>query len=75
MQLLKPVDYKLTVRLIIITSLKHEFQLRKHNKSWIRITWHNLIIEAEVFDPSAELSRIIGSNLNPNKHGYVVTKS
>ena len=61
MRLLKPVDYKLKVHLIINTASMLEFQLRKHNKSGIEITWHDLIMEAEVFDRSAELS--IAGNL------------
>ena len=40
-----------------------EFQLRKHKKSGIEITWRDLIMEAEVFDRSAELSIVTGSNL------------
>ena len=38
MRLLKPVDYKLKVHLMISTSSMRKFQLRKHNKSWIEIT-------------------------------------
>ena len=79
MRLLKPVDYKLKVLLIINTSSKLEFQLRKHNKSCIVITWRDLrsrqvirlIREAEVFDRSAELSIVTGSNLDPKKYLYV----
>ena len=52
-----------------------EFQLRKHKKSGIEITWRDLIMEAEVFDRSAELSIITGSNLDPKKYWYVPTKS
>ena len=56
-----------------------EFQLRKHNKSCIGITWRDLrsrqvirlIREAEVFDRSAELSIVTGSNLDPKKYLYV----
>ena len=33
-----------------------EFQLRKHKKSGIEITWRDLIMEAEVFDPIDWLS-------------------
>ena len=52
-----------------------EFQLRKHKKSGIEITWRDLIMEAEVFDRSAELSIVTGSNLDPKKSWYVLTKS
>ena len=52
-----------------------EFQLRKHNKSCIGITWRDLIMEAEVFDRSAELSIVTGSNLDPKRYWYVLTKS
>ena len=38
MRLLKHVDYKLKVHLIINTSSMFEFQLRKHNKSCIGTT-------------------------------------
>ena len=48
-----------------------EFQLRKHKKSGIEITWRDLIMEAEVFDRSAELSIVTGSNLDPKKYLYV----
>ena len=75
MQLLKPVDYKLKVHLIIITASMLEFQLRKHKKSGIEITWRDLIMEAEVFDRSAELFKVTGSNLDPKKYWYVLTKS
>ena len=75
MRLLKPVDYKLEVHLIIITVSMLEFQLRKHKKSDIEITWRDLIMEAEVFDRSAELSIVTGSNLDPKKSWYVLTKS
>ena len=79
MRLLKPVDYKLKVLLIINTCSMLEFQLRKHNKSCIGITWRDLrsrqvirlIREAEVFDRSAELSIVTGSNLDPKKYLYV----
>ena len=74
-RLLKPVDYKLKVHLIINTSSVLEFQLRKHKKSGIEITWRDLIMEAEVFDRSAELSIVTGSNLDPKKYWYVLTKS
>ena len=37
MRLLKPVDYKLKVHLIINTSSMLKFQLRKHKKSCIGI--------------------------------------
>ena len=75
MQLLKPVDYKLKVHLIINTSSMLEFQLRKHNKSCIGTTWRDLIIKAEVFDRSAELSIVTGSNLDPEKYWYLQLKS
>ena len=75
MRLLKPVDYKLEVHLIIITVSMLEFQLRKHKKSNIEITWRDLIMEAEVFDRSAELFIVTGSNLDPKKYWYVLTKS
>ena len=75
MRLLKAVDYKLKVHLIIITASMLEFQLRKHKKSGIEITWRDLIMEAEVFDRSAELSIVTGSNLDPKKYWYVLTKS
>ena len=74
-RLLKPVDYKLKVHLIINTSSMLEFQLRKHKKSGIEITWRDLIMEAEVFDRSADLSIVTGSNLDPKKYWYVLTKS
>ena len=41
----------------------------------IETTWRNLIMEAEVFDRSAELSILTGSNLDPKKAWYVLTKS
>ena len=75
MQLLKPVDYKLKVHLIINTASMLEFQLRKHKKSGIEITWRDRIMEAEVFDLSAELSIVTGSNVDPKKSWYVLTKS
>ena len=75
MRLLKPVDYKLKVHLIINTSSMLEFQLRKHKKPGIEITWRDLALEAEVFDRSAELSIVTGSNLHPKKYWYVLTKS
>ena len=75
MRLLKPVDYKLKVHLIIRTSSMLEFQLRKHKKSGIEIIWRDLIMEAEVFDRSADLSLVTGSNLDPKKYWYVLTKS
>ena len=75
MRLLKPVDYKLKVHLIINTASMLEFQLRKHKKSGIKITWRDLIMEAEVFDRSAEFSIVTGSNLDPKKSWYVLTKS
>ena len=75
MRLVKPVDCKLKVHLIINTSSMLEFQLRKHKKSGIEITWRDLIMEAEVFDRSAELSIVTGSNLDPKKYWYVLTKS
>ena len=52
-----------------------EFQLRKHNKCCIGITWRDLIMETEVFDRSAELSMVTGSNLDLKKYWYVPTKS
>ena len=52
-----------------------DFQLRKHNKSCIGTTWRGLIMKAEVFDRSAELSIVTGSNLDPEKYWYVQTKS
>ena len=52
-----------------------EFHLRKYNKSSIGITWRDLIMKAEVFDRSAELSVVTGSNLDPEKNWYVLTKS
>ena len=52
-----------------------EFQLRKHKKSGIKITWRDLIMAAEDFDRSAELSIVTGFNLDPNKSWYVLTKS
>ena len=52
-----------------------QFQLQKHNKCCIRITWRDLIMEAKVFDRSAELSMVTGSNLNLKKYWYVLTKS
>ena len=75
MRLLKPVDYKLKFHLIINTASMLEFQLRKHKKSGIEITWRDLIMEAEVVDRSAELSIVTGSNLDPKKSWYVLTKS
>ena len=51
-----------------------EFQLRKHKKSGIEITWRALIMEAEVFVRSAELFIVTGSNLDPKKYWYVLTK-
>ena len=74
MRILKPVDYKLKVHLINNTSSMLEFQLQKHNKSCIEITWRDLIMEAEVFDRLAELSIVTGSNLDPKKYLYVLTK-
>ena len=52
-----------------------EFQLRKQNKSCLGITWHDHIMEAQVFDRSAELSLVTGSSLDPKKYWYVLTKS
>ena len=75
MQLLKPVEYKLKLHLIIKTSSMLQFQLRKHNKRSIGITWRDLIMGAEVFDRLAELSMVTGSNLDLKKHWYVLTKS
>ena len=51
-----------------------EFQLRKHNQSCIGTTWRDLIMMAEVFDRSAELSIVMGSNLDPEKYWYAQTK-
>ena len=51
-----------------------EFQLRKHNKCCIGITWRDLIMET-VFDRSAEISMVTGSNLDLKKYWYVPTKS
>ena len=45
-----------------------EFQLRKNDKSCIGTTWCDLIMKAEVFDRSAELSIVTGSNLDPEKY-------
>ena len=73
MRLLRPVDDKLKVHLIINASSKCEFR-RKHNKSWIGITQCDLIMEAEVFDRSAKLSRVTESNLDTKMHWYVLTK-
>ncbi|RMX35762.1 hypothetical protein pdam_00025352, partial [Pocillopora damicornis] len=53
----------------------HEFQFRKHNESWIRIIWRDLITETEVFDRSVKLCRVKGSNLDPKKLWYVLTES
>ena len=75
MRLLKPVDYKLKVHLIINTTSMLECQLRKHKKSGIEITLRELIMEAEVFDRSAELPIVTGSNLDPKKSWHVLTKS
>ena len=52
-----------------------QFQLRKHNKCSIGITWRDLIMGAEVFDRLAELSMVTGSNLDLKKHWWVLTKS
>ena len=68
MRLLKPVDYKLKVHLIINTASMLEFQLRKH-KSGIKITWRDLNMEAEVFDRSAELSKLRDPISTPKSHG------
>ena len=75
MRLLKPVDYKLKLQLIINTSSMLQFQSRKPYKCRIGITWRDLIMKAEVFDRSAELSVVTGSNLDPEKNWYVLTKS
>ena len=75
MRILKPVYYKLKVHLINNNSSMLEFHLQKHNKSCIGITWRDLIMEAEVFDLLAELSIVTGSNLDPKKYLYVLTKS
>ena len=58
MRLLKHVDYKLKIHLIINTS-----------------SMRDLIIKAEVFDRSAELSIVTGSNLDPEKYWYLQLKS
>ena len=71
----KPVDYKLKVHRIINTASMLEFQLRNHKKSGIEITWRDLIMEAKVFHRSAELSIVKGSNLDPKKSWYVLTRS
>ena len=47
-----------------------EFQARKQNKSCIGITWRDLIMEAEVFGRSAELSIVTGFNCEPEKYWY-----
>ena len=65
------IDYKFKVHLIINTASMLEFKLRKHKKSGIEITWRDLILEAEVFDRSAELFIVTGSNLDPKKYWYV----
>ena len=75
MRLLKRVDYKLKVHLIVNTASMLEFQSRKHKKFGIEITWRDLIMEVEVFDRSAELSIVTGSNFDPKKSWYVLTKS
>ena len=46
-----------------------EFQLRKHKKSGIEITWRDLIMEGEVFDRSAELSIVTGPISTPKSPG------
>ena len=73
MRLLKPVDYKLKVH----TSILHLCSNFNYGnvESYIGITWRDLIMEAEVFDRSAELSIVTGSNLDPKKYWYVLTKS
>ena len=48
-----------------------QFQSRKHNKCRIGITWRDLIMKAEVFDRSAELPMVTGSNLDLEKYWYV----
>ena len=73
MRLLKPVDYKLKVHTSIL-HLCSNFNY-EHDESCIGITWRDLIMEAEVFDRSAELSIVTGSNLDPKKYWYVLTKS
>ena len=75
MRVLKRVDYKLKVHLIVNTASMLEFQSRKHKKFGIEITWRDLIMEAEVFHRSAELSIVTGSNLDPKKSCYVLKKS
>ena len=75
MQLLKPVDYKLKVHTSILRiHLCSNFNY-EHDESCIGITWRDLIMEAEVFDRSAELSIVTGSSLDPKKYWYVLTKS
>ena len=69
MRLLRPVDYKLKIQLIINTAPMLEFQLRKHKKSGIEITWRDLIMEDEVFNRSAELSIVTGSNSTQKSPG------
>ena len=53
MQLLKPVDYKLKVHLIINTSSMLKFQLRKHKKSCIGI---KLTVDVKRKTPDKEQS-------------------
>ena len=45
-----------------------ELQLRKHIKNLDRNHQRDLIMEAEVFYRTAELPRVTGSNLDPQKH-------
>ena len=50
-------------------------RLRDHQTDFlIAITWRDLIMEAEVFDRLAELSRVTGFNLDPKKQWYVLKK-
>ena len=58
----------------VIFELKYNFNY-EHNKSCVGITWRDLIMEAEVFDQSAELFIVTGSNLDPKKYWHVLTKS
>ena len=69
MRLLKPVDYKLKVHQIISTSSMLECQLRNTINLALEllVAISSSIMEAEVFDRSAELSIVTGSNLDPEK--------
>ena len=48
-----------SMTLRVISELKYNFNY-EHNKSCVGITWRDLIMEAEVFDQSAELSIVTG---------------